>query len=118
LENCVIVGIDMDVAENDRAGDAGHNQDHRDPGEAMRLIKLVQVTLVLAILGFPFAPLVVVEAVAGPYEDAEAAYDAQNYAKTLKDLNPLVMPSMIKCSICWAGCTRSVAALLRTTRKR
>jgi TPR repeat protein len=90
LENCVIVGIDMDVVENDRAGDAGHNRDHWNPGEEMRLIKLVQVTLALVILGFPFAPLVVVEAIAGPYEDAEAAYDAQNYAKALKDLNPLV----------------------------
>jgi TPR repeat protein len=55
----------------------------------MRLIKLFQTTLVSVALGFPLAPLVVGEALAGPYEDAEAAYDAQNYEAALKGLNPL-----------------------------
>lgn len=55
----------------------------------MRLIELIRVTLVSATLGFPFAPLVVGEALAGAFEDAEAAYDAGNYATALNGLNPL-----------------------------
>jgi len=55
----------------------------------MRLFKLIRVTMVSVTLGFPFAPLIAVEALAGAFEEAEAAYDAQNYATALKGLNPL-----------------------------
>jgi len=55
----------------------------------MHVIKLIRATLVAAALGFPLAALVAGEALAGPFEDAEAAYDAQNYAAALKGLNPL-----------------------------
>jgi TPR repeat protein len=58
-------------------------------GELMRLIKLVRLAAVSVTLGFPFAPLIVGQALAGPFEDAEAAYDAQNYATALKGLDPL-----------------------------
>ena len=52
----------------------------------MQLIKLVRIALASVTLGFPF---VVSEVLAGPYEDAEAAYDAQNYPVAFKGLDPL-----------------------------
>jgi hypothetical protein len=53
----------------------------------MHLIKFIRATLVAVALGL--ATVTAGEALAGPFEDAEAAYDAQNYAVALKGLSPL-----------------------------